>query len=1186
MSHSIVSPESKAMSFYAEGHMRAGAKFFNHKFKLCGEVETVNEAAKYADLVYVMATEKSSGTMIRMKAGEDGKLIAATKNGVEDKYLETFRTVIFHQYSSDLIKGLYSFLHVTGWSLNFELVTAAITSDDGTIEACAHGSRPLTDHLIIHGGSKPNFNSLTPFDLFEMRTTIERDWGSSDGLWFPNCTLFWVNGLEKLRLLEKAFTVVNNLVFRPEVRNVAPCPLDDAVSAPMLMEGENYNFWDCGFRAEARKRGLPSYPIFDHCTHTVDNGDIFEGWVMLYISSQMLATGGMYERLKVCINEKDFNFDETKVLPLDGVNTCYTEELPIQILMGYKYELDGKKTRKLTIEEMLQYYSAGDVLNKFLYHLLAFVESPWGIMGGMKKTSFSIQLAHQEDFTGTLMTVTMKGEDQWAMYEEFWYAGDRTSIKFSRGFSILLTLDPKLEMIVVDEGSSPFGYKIDKWKMANYTIGPMIIRDFCEKLKVDSKKALSWGDRLKTLFDLEFLTRWGLISPTSRYEALKYLYLIAAYCSTRKLSSSATYLDVIDEMMAKLHSNRPITGEVILSLYAGVRGTNAAPGVEGCAMIESLADDGDALFEIAIYSLANSGDVALLAFVQDVELGFAKADGKTAGAGFMYGFLKGNVKAIHVKTQFSPLTLLVLEYNVDYFFKNSQKLEVLKVVVVCGTPGMGKTTYLSEVGRQINDKYVAKTQGDRFADHCIVMGGDTFVGKSSKERHTAMFIEILACMDSDPSINMIILDRCCGSDFGSLRTQLKDVFSSNKLLDIHILIPRHGVCAIQGNEGDWFLPFSDEQIAVNACSALVRKHNNGEMPIENIVEGVKGFGVAIDHMVAARTNVLLETLAEKELGSLAGSFKCSFFRYIQENVKIPDSILAAIKLSIGFNLSKGNKQGIEKTLGRKVEMTDGMIFKTLALALKDSEDGCLIKSLDILISDMMIGAKSDEEDIMESIWPKWLETNVKKDCEEYLSMARLPMQVTVENMMAGIMNQGTVEEDDRCGGILKVPFIPQYFGIQIYNQELVKKSLKETFFRMANAGGDHSGTFPLSHLYTKSGDIHVTSMVPNLCMAEFCVNDRDGKSILQRHLTAALDAKPYEIRVHSIVSGSTTNAALVTVDSSVLFEGEAHMTLLCAGANKDSVKEELIRVIVSGISLTIEGFYVGKMRGPSTFGLF
>jgi hypothetical protein len=46
---------------------------------------------------------------------------------------------------------------------------------------------------------------------------------------------------------------------------------------------------------------------------------------------------------------------------------------------------------------------------------------------------------------------------------------------------------------------------------------------------------------------------------------------------------------------------------------------------------------------------------------------------------------------------------------------------------------------------------------------------------------------------------------------------------------------------------------------------------------------------------------------------------------------------------------------------------------------------------------------------------------------------------------------------------------------------------------------------------------------------------------------------------------------------------------MCAGPNKDSIKEERIEERVEGggrIALEVQGNYVGKLRAPALFGLY
>jgi len=212
--------ESKPNKYVAHGKLSAGSKFNNHKFDFC---ENSQESEEDNDIVMVAATQKSSGSMFRVTADPliHGMFVVGTKNGVEERYLSTFKAVLLQQLSDDAKKGLWCVLSGTRWTLNCELVTRSITSEDGVSEPCSHGCLPLTNHIIIHGGTKRNDDHVTPFDLCQLRASIKRDWKDVSGLWFAHCTLFWVKGSKSMRLLEQAFIKVNNSVLIPEVRKVA-----------------------------------------------------------------------------------------------------------------------------------------------------------------------------------------------------------------------------------------------------------------------------------------------------------------------------------------------------------------------------------------------------------------------------------------------------------------------------------------------------------------------------------------------------------------------------------------------------------------------------------------------------------------------------------------------------------------------------------------------------------------------------------------------------------------------------------------------------------------------------------------------------------------------------------------------------------------------------------------------------
>lgn len=1205
----------QAKRLYAHRVVAAGNKFDNHKFSYCGGKVQVDSRIDYTNLRVVCATEKCSGSMFRVAAHPTlaGNFVVGTKNGTEEKYLFTFQEVIKKQFGNELMIGLWHYLDQTESSLNMELVTKQIKGRDGKVEACCHGYSPLTDHVIIHGGTKKNQDPLNPLDLYQMRNTIARDWGKEviRGMWFPHATYFITkNGYSDLLGLEKAFIEVNNKVLCPKIRKVAPCSLDDAVAGPVLEEGvvHNYHYWSTGFRAEACRRGIPSCRVFDHFTWSVDNGDNLEGWVVHYISKEMMEPGGGYELLCLCLDQDKPMFYEARIPAMEEISTGFRWSSGAEetgVLMGF-VPLEESSNRKLSIDDMLERYAAGSVLTNFLWGLVDFVESEEGVICGMTKNSFFIQLDTLKEVPDTvIMTVTMKGEMQWYLYEEYYrkILHNTQVVKFCRGFSMLLTSNEEEAMDVMGcGGGGKMQENRDKWKLVNYTLNTMALRPFYDKLEcvvgvaldaVSKKKAslISWEERFSQLFDLGFLTRWGVIYSTSRFEALKYMYLVGAYCSSRAKNPDETYLDMVNNMMKYLetpNSRRAICVDW-LTLYGDVRGLAVTPTKTACSMIEALANgDGDAFMEMAVLALEDPSNALLFAFVKDIELGLGilnRVVDKSLGGGFMYTHLLNNQKINNIKAKFAPLLLLTCKYNVNFIYKNSKPIQTLKIVLVAGTVGMGKTTYLREVAKIINESYdfrVANDLSSSSSMRCVAMGADTFGGSTGKERYSALFSEIAACMESDPDINMLLLDRCCASDFKSLRMLLRGAFPS-KLLDIHLMIPSHGITVVQGNEKDWFFPFSLEQIAVNSCSALTRKHNDGLMPAANAVEGAKGFDVAIKHIVAARTAWDIENTAREEFRSLSGNFNVSYFKYVSGEVAVPRSIMVAVALGMGLQLSKETKQNIEKTsVQRGGLISDGVILRTLALCLRDSY-GHSVEALEILLSDLSAVESADDSNIiLDKVWPDWLNKVVKEDAARFLSEARLPTNVTVAEMTNALLNRATASapaSDKNLVERLHIPFIPQYFGIQVTAP--VKEFLCGNFME---ACGGEAGSI---NLYCKRGDIHVTTVVPTMLSEEAAAYG----GILRIHINFALKFEPFKFRVDTVVAGATTNAALVTVTSDnyhTIGGSATHLTLMCSGPNKDSIKEERIQHKVNCCewALEVQGNYMGKLRAPTLFGIY
>jgi len=235
-SHALDAPGPR---FYAQAVIAAGGKFTN-----------LNEWSP--NLRRLILTAKVSGSMIRFTSTDGVLFVVCTKNGQEQRYLSKFKSVVDSQMSAGTRSGLAMFLKRTGWSLAGELVVHDLGE---------HGSVPLADHFVIHGGTKPNGAELTPLDLWQMKNTLAHSGVSVSGLFFPRCILLdpLDGGLLNGNLVSEALAAGSALPFWSDDASVT-----DRIDMMCLV-------------LRANDVQTTSFETYDFCR--LDSTTIMEGWV-------------------------------------------------------------------------------------------------------------------------------------------------------------------------------------------------------------------------------------------------------------------------------------------------------------------------------------------------------------------------------------------------------------------------------------------------------------------------------------------------------------------------------------------------------------------------------------------------------------------------------------------------------------------------------------------------------------------------------------------------------------------------------------------------------------------------------------------------------------------------------------------------------------------------------------------
>ena len=367
----------------------AGQKFDN--YSPCVFEASEKKGVIVEEPVYYVVTQKSSGCMARVAPvlGPDGKLeknprlFILTKNGSDERYIQTIKRVLDEQMGSKLQWTLCWALSLLEWSLNMEVVTKEIDSVevDGVMrygEICAHGSIPRTDHAIIHGGMKKDNSIVTPVDLMVLFETVrallvevfvkERELKSSPvatsrvldldseieddddddaitdvekanvelrGLYIAGCFGFDANE-EGAKPLIDAFESVKNNILCPVIRTVAPCELDMLPSeAPYVAHGDEYFNLFTGLKAKLVEKGMKIWRHEgNHSTVGVDTGKNFEGYVVHELDETDILNDVSWKLLKTCRNPVSQVFDPSMIQPNNAVVNAFLKEFESQVSVG------------------------------------------------------------------------------------------------------------------------------------------------------------------------------------------------------------------------------------------------------------------------------------------------------------------------------------------------------------------------------------------------------------------------------------------------------------------------------------------------------------------------------------------------------------------------------------------------------------------------------------------------------------------------------------------------------------------------------------------------------------------------------------------------------------------------------------------------------------------------------------
>ena len=713
-----------------------------------------------------------------------------------------------------------------------------------------------------------------------------------------------------------------------------------------------------------------------------------------------------------------------------------------------------------------------------------------------------------------------------------------------------------------------------------------------------------------------YAARWGVYGEASRQELFKFQYLLVAYITSYRClpieKKHKTYLAAIDAMMDNLHlAGHAEMAETFLAqlMAASSAATTDKISKEITQML--LAIEPRQVFALAVYALEKPDSKLLLMLANVIAVGFSEPCGgggavviEGCSKGFLFKELKNNGAAAALKELLLPLLGLIKDYGLVWLKKVSKSPPMLRLVMVAATPGAGKSTWLASLKARIE----SLDSGTTTTTRCIIVASDA-IPRNVSNRNGFLMQQIegaaAAMSEMDLANTIFLIDRCCidmcRSGCGFL--QAMRGLSLKYKLCVHYCIPSHGDVSLRGNEEDWVFPFSESQMYVNAVSVLVRGgHAAG-------VEGAKGVAVAMEHVRSARlpTKYGLPILVRKALEGIAYKLDISFFQYVRDDdvTAIPIEIGVAMRLALGLELSmeahqavcvsaeKKQKDGgaavLLKNATTKLETSGGveegvcalvvkqednrivsrwMVFKMLVDGLcaryGDYADPCGESCYDLLIdlkrkiASAVVSSKSQGDAEVESVWNEWLSS--LKDSwavKAFLARARFPVEEVVDQIMSGLKQTSAAVVvcsggKSEIGILTDVPLIPSYYA-------LVSREFGAFDWKGYCDYDMCDGEKDVYHVRSDGHSLHVT-----MCVPQFRIKDFLGSSgnLMVRYIGEAILGRGYNVELKSVCVSDISKVAMVSVFENtgvvVVAPGtdgalHHHITLLCAGSNKDSV---------------------------------
>ena len=1173
--------------------------------------------------------------MIRFCSLDGVSFVVTTKNGLEQRFLQKFATVFESQINPEARAALALFIKKAGWSLTGELVVRDLGE---------HGSIPLSDHFVIHGGTKLDGSPITPLDLIQMKHTIDCCCRKLvQGIWFPLCVVLQpmagkdfidgdaidtglaaVNGLQfwgKEDSLEARIKLFRSVLKSRDVASVAYCNYDvekldgtqiwegwvawqvtDLKLWPMLVECLNaegkFGFKligrsdiDCapaGFGPSAKsaksKVGAsaksattkPPRKFVCRCMgcHDYDNsgpefaltigamwtGGAQQGGVMAPAQTQQAAAllrsptelhpeaavAPLELHQDVTVAPADVQL-EVALAPLElqqaataVITPKKREEVPSSPPLT-TFPQNFAAPERYTIQEALRLIAAptlagpGDtVLRPLLCDLVRFSESRFG-QDISKFNSFIISISTNPDGV-RILSITVRSDDIWAAYaryREFDDVGCGRAMPLSRGMSFVLTEDHTLAMSPPDEYPL-LQEQRTKLKLANYVLRTMLLRPWIS----EQKQRLARGEAVDvdSLFQnaLGQMRRWRVVVPERRLEVLTLVRNLAAFMAAfggRKQQSifdvqNASYIEILDVMVPRA---------VALVMDEGLRAQMAAGGMQDQMLhrLTSWSEDLSILNPCTVAALQELMPYTCFALLitckqlwaRNVEYGFSvqgaqQVEGLARGAFFRE--LQNAKLAEEVKTELLPLASLATKYGTSSFVNvHSQSLRPLTLVLIAAVPGTGKSACV-----------------DRLAE---LLGSDRTVVLSSDQAGRGVSLsDLLESKPLDYSVEFVVVDRCSASNVDTVR---KTLWNSLLCYDLHVrlIVPTSfEQMSMDGN--DWHLPFSMEELATYLGSVLARTQHVGK------VDGPKGFLIAASHVVStARYYGSVEEEARESWGPLVASFGCGYYQPLKDVApEVPAALRVAVLLALGLELSKTMRKlaskfppkppataaeaqdpvppaavapSAKKGGAKKAPLSTTVPIVSDAVMLRKIATGFarMYDNYTYDMEELLVGEPDDAKFLAN--WEQWLAVKVAPIAAEYHLRARRSVEDVALQMLDAVMTPSQAERHMSME-LLSIPVVPNTFAI-MYNQSTVRFITEECSQKI--------GIFPSRNLHTT---LHVTDFFSNLEGLEYQIERAVG----------GLDENDIEFES----MGMSSESVVIHV------EGGMHITIMCAGANKDS----------------------------------